>query len=69
MDRVLMHRGHPQIYGTQYLLKDGVLTLWTVREPAGPGERRRAWPQTRGTEPGAPAGSRRHEDDQGAESH
>jgi hypothetical protein len=31
MDRVLMHRGQPQIHGTQYLFKDGVLTLWTVR--------------------------------------
>ena len=41
MDRMLMHRGQPQIYGTQYLLKDGVLTLWTVRE-AGLDERRPA---------------------------
>jgi hypothetical protein len=41
-DRVLMHRGQPQIYGTQYGVKDGVLTLWTVREPAGLDERRAA---------------------------
>ena len=41
-DRVLMHRGQPQIYGTQYLVKDGVLTLWAVREPAGLDERRAA---------------------------
>ena len=34
MDRVLTHRGQPQIYGTQYLVRDGVLTLWTVQEPA-----------------------------------
>lgn len=34
MDRVLMHPGQPQIYGTQYLVRDGVLTLWTVQEPA-----------------------------------
>jgi len=41
-DRVLMHRGQPQIYGTQYLLTEGVLTLWTVQEPGGLGERRAA---------------------------
>ena len=41
-DRVLMHRGQPQIYGTQYLVKDGVLTLWEVREPARLDERRAA---------------------------
>lgn len=40
MDRVLMHRGQPQIYGTQYLLTRGVLTLWTVRDPGGLDERR-----------------------------
>jgi hypothetical protein len=42
MDRVLMHRGQPQIYGTQYLLRDGVLSLWTVQEPGGLDERRAA---------------------------
>jgi len=35
MDRVLMHQGQPQIYGTQYLDRDGILTLWTVQDPAG----------------------------------
>lgn len=42
MDRVLMHRNQPQIYGTQYLLSDGVLTLWTVQESGGHDERRAA---------------------------
>jgi hypothetical protein len=41
-DRVLMHRGEPQIYGTQYLIKDGALTLWTVQDPAGLDARRAA---------------------------
>jgi hypothetical protein len=41
-DRVLMHRGEPQLYGTQYLEKGGVLELWTVRDPAGLDERRAA---------------------------
>jgi len=41
-DRVLMHRGEPQLYGTQYLERDGVLELWTVRDPAGLDERRAA---------------------------
>ena len=41
-DRVLMHRGEPQVYGTQYQVIDGSLTLWTVREPAGLGQRRAA---------------------------
>jgi hypothetical protein len=41
-DRVLMGRGEPQIYGTQYLVKDGVLELWTVRDPQGLDERRAA---------------------------
>jgi hypothetical protein len=35
MDRVLMFRGQPQVYGTQYLEKDGILTLWTAQEPGG----------------------------------
>jgi hypothetical protein len=42
MDRVLMHRGQPQVYGTQYLEKDGILTLWTVQEPGGLDRRRAA---------------------------
>jgi hypothetical protein len=41
-DRVLMHRGEPQIHGTQYQVRDGVLELWTVRDPAGLDERRAA---------------------------
>ena len=41
-DRVLMHRGEPQIYGTQYLVNGGVLTLWTVDDPDGLDERRAA---------------------------
>jgi hypothetical protein len=41
-DRVLVHRGEPQIYGTQYLERDGVLELRTVRDPAGLDERRAA---------------------------
>jgi hypothetical protein len=41
-DRVLMHRGEPQIYGTQYLIEDGVPVLWTVQDPEGLDERRAA---------------------------
>jgi hypothetical protein len=41
-DRVLTHRGEPQIYGTQYLERDGVLKLCPVRDPAGLDERRAA---------------------------
>ena len=41
-DRVLMHRGEPQVYGTQYHVSDGVLELWTVRDPAGLDQRRAA---------------------------
>jgi hypothetical protein len=41
-DRVLVHRGEPQLYGTQYLERDGVLELRTVRDPAGLDERRAA---------------------------
>ena len=41
-DRVLLHRGEPQLYGTQYRVMDGVLELWTVRDPAGLDERRAA---------------------------
>jgi hypothetical protein len=43
MDRVLMHQGEPQIYGTQYLqVRNGVLELWTVRDPSGLDQRRAA---------------------------
>jgi hypothetical protein len=42
MDRVLMHRGEPQIHGTQYQVRDGVLKLWQVRDPAGLDQRRAA---------------------------
>jgi hypothetical protein len=43
MDRVLMHRGEPQLYGTQYRqVGDGPLELWPVRDPAGLDERRAA---------------------------
>jgi len=42
MDRVLMHRGEPQIHGTQYQVRDGVLELWPVRDPADLDQRRAA---------------------------
>ena len=43
MDRLLMHRGEPQIYGTQYLqVRDGAPELWTVRDPSGLDQRRAA---------------------------
>ena len=41
-DRVLMHRGEPQVYGTQYQVIDGRLRLWTVREPETLDQRRAA---------------------------
>jgi hypothetical protein len=41
-DRVLTHRGEPQIYGTQYLEMNGVLELCPVSDPAGLDERRAA---------------------------
>lgn len=41
-DRVFMHRGEPQVYGTQYLVRDGQLSLWTVRDPDQLDERRAA---------------------------
>jgi hypothetical protein len=41
-DRVLMFRGEPQIYGTQYMVRDGDPELWTVRDPEGLDERRAA---------------------------
>jgi hypothetical protein len=68
-DRVLVHRGEPQIYGTQYLIKDGVPTLWTVQDPEGLDERRAALGlepeaanRARLMPPEGPAG--RHPDDQ-----
>jgi hypothetical protein len=42
MGRVLMHRGQSQIYGTQYLERDGILAFWTVREPGAFDDRRAA---------------------------
>lgn len=41
-DRVLMHRGEPQVYGTQYQVIDGEVTLWTVRDPDRLDQRRAA---------------------------
>jgi hypothetical protein len=37
-----MHRGEPQIHGTQYQVKGGVLELWPVRDPSGLDQRRAA---------------------------
>lgn len=45
LDRVLMHRGEPQVYGTQYQVRDGVPELWTVRDHTGLDERRWGWSQ------------------------
>ena len=42
MDRVLMHRGEPQVYGTQYQVGNGALELWTVRDPSDLDQRRAA---------------------------
>jgi hypothetical protein len=43
MDRVLVHRGEPQVYGTQYHgVGNGPLEMWTVRDPSGLDERRAA---------------------------
>lgn len=42
MDRVLMNRGEAQVYGTQYVERDGVLELWTVRDRSGLDQRRAA---------------------------
>ncbi len=39
-DRVLMHRGEPQGYGTQYVETGGVLELWQVRDRSGLDQRR-----------------------------
>ena len=39
-DRVLMHRGEPQIYGTQYQVAAGKLSLWPVREAENLDQRR-----------------------------
>ena len=37
-----MFRGEPQVYGTQYQVRDGQLTLWTARDADGLDERRTA---------------------------
>jgi hypothetical protein len=42
MDRVLVHRGEAQVYGTQYLERDGVLELCEVLDPSGLDQRRAA---------------------------
>ena len=42
LDRVLMHRGEPQVHGTQYQVRDGVLELWPVRDPSELDQRRAA---------------------------
>ena len=41
-DRVLMNRGEAQVYGTQYVERDGVLELWTVRDRSDLDQRRAA---------------------------
>ena len=54
-----MHRGEPQIYGTQYQVRSGVLELWTVRDPSGLDERRAALGlEPVNGEPCPPAGGR-----------
>jgi len=42
LDRVLMYRGEPQIYGTQYRTRSGVTTMWTVQDPEDLDNRRAA---------------------------
>jgi hypothetical protein len=43
LDRVLMHRGEPQVYGTQYhRVGNGPLEMWIVRDPSGLDQRRAA---------------------------
>jgi hypothetical protein len=43
LDRVLMHRSEPQVYGTQYhAVGSGPLEMWTVRDPSGLDQRRAA---------------------------
>ena len=39
---MLTAHGEPQIYGTQYMIKDGVPELWTVSDPDGLDARRAA---------------------------
>ena len=43
LDRVLMHRGEPQVYGTQYRgVGNGPPEMWTVSDPSGLDQRRAA---------------------------
>ena len=42
LDRVLMQRGEPQIYGTQYRTQNGVTKMWPVQDPEGLDNRRAA---------------------------
>lgn len=42
VDRVLLHEGLPQRYGTQFTLVDGRLVLHPVEEEAGLDDRRRS---------------------------
>lgn len=42
VDRVLVHEGQPQRYGTQFSMIDGRLVLDSVADPAGLEERRRS---------------------------
>jgi hypothetical protein len=42
MDRVLMYRGEPQIYGTQYRTHSGVTKLWPIQDPEELDNRRAA---------------------------
>ena len=43
LDRVLMHRGEPQVYGTQYsAVGNGPVEMWTVDDPSGLDQRRAA---------------------------
>lgn len=41
-DRVLMHQGKPQRYGTQSVLREGRLWIWPIEEPATVDARRKS---------------------------
>jgi hypothetical protein len=41
-DRVRMFRGEPQLYGTQFVEKDGMYEPWPIEDPDGLDERRAA---------------------------